>query len=179
MRPLPLLLVAVAVVGASAACGGASGRTVTINGMNMRPTLVEGDRVHFDTHAHVMRGSIILFRGAAGWVDPQLGPKNAEFVDRVVALGGDHISCCDSQDRIDLNGAPLDESHFAPGSRPATIPFDAHVPADCVWLLGDNVNDSADSRAHLANGYGGALPTVYIIGVATKIVAPARRAHRL
>jgi len=116
----------VAVVSASAACG-ASGRTVTIRGMNMRLTLVEGDRVHFDTHAHVTRGSIILFHGAAG-------------VD---------------------------------------IPFDVQGPADCVWLLGDNVNGSADSRAHLANGYGGALPTVYIIGVATKIVAPAGRAQRL
>src|SRR3954470_18401153 len=169
---------ALAAIGASAACG-ASGRTVTINGLNMSPTLVKGDRVRIDTHASVVRGSIILFRGAAGWIDPQFGPKHAEFVSRVVAIGGDHISCCDAQGRIDLNGRPLPAPHRAPGSDTATIPFDVHVPADCVWLLGDNVNGSADSRAHLANGYGGALPSVDVIGVATKIVSPSARARKL
>lgn len=172
------VLLAIVVMTAGVACA-VSGRTVTIRGMNMEPTLITGDRVHIDTHAHVTRGAIVLFRGAAGWVDPQFGPKNAEFVSRVVAVGGDHISCCDEQGRIDLNGGPLDDPHLAPGSDPASITFDVHVPPDCVWLLGDHLNASADSRAHLANGYGGAIPIGYVIGVATRITAPAGRAGRL
>src|SRR5699024_3114034 len=94
------------------------------------------------------------------WVG--LGPRDVYYVKRVIAVGGDTLQCCDGQGRLLLNDEPLNED-YAPDPASA-VEFSVEVPADTMWVMGDNRNDSADSRSLLGRPGGGFIPTDRVIG---------------
>lgn len=110
-------------------------RTVEVKGISMLPTLKE-DRKVLVSHAFwlvgaVRRGDIVVLREADG---------KGYFIKRVKGLPGDEI-----------------EWTFKPRDRPlAEGPY--RVPPDTVYVLGDNLEHSTDSRAI------GAVPQDRILG---------------
>ena len=61
------------------------------------------------------------------------------MLKRVVAVAGETIQCCDAQNRVVVNGSPLDEPYlyYLPNAGPAqqeSFPPVA-VPAGMVWRL--------------------------------------------
>jgi signal peptidase I len=89
------------------------------------------------------RGDIIVFKY------PQ--DEARDFIKRIVAVGGDTIQVRDN--RVWLNGNPLDE----PYTRPGPAPGSGHcgylygcepitVPAGSYFVMGDNRDNSQDSR---------------------------------
>jgi signal peptidase I len=121
-------------------------------------------------------GDILVFKIPAGWRNSEVpGDANTEFIKRVIAVGGQTVSCCDDRNRVVVNGHPIDEPyvHFAPGYGPAQqSPFGpVKVPADQIWVMGDNRNDSVDSRAP----NNGPVPVRNVIGKARIIVWPFDR----
>ncbi|AGS72073.1 signal peptidase I [Streptomyces collinus] len=145
---------------------------------SMEQGLRIGDRVLVNKLAYRFgaqprRGDVVVFDGTGYFGD-------ADYIKRVVGVGGDHVVCCDTKGRIEVNGRPVDETAFLhPGDTPSAVPFDVVVPAGRLFLLGDHRGDSRDSRDHLGSPGGGMVPVGDVIGRADWIVWPYDRLTRL
>lgn len=90
------------------------------------------------------RGDIVIFRVPADWQAP--GEGGGVTIKRVIAIGGDVVSCCSPGNSVHLNGKALDESAYRMPDGPASIaPFDVRVPDRDIWVMGDNRLMSPDS----------------------------------
>ncbi|HEY5515798.1 MAG TPA: signal peptidase I [Pengzhenrongella sp.] len=168
---------------------------------SMEDTLLIGDRVlvsklvpgPFDVH----RGDIVVFKDPGGWLPPTppaersalrdaittgltdigLLPQDSgeHLIKRVIGLPDDHVACCDSAGRVTVNGVGLDEPQLKPGSVPSEMPFAVIVPPGSLWVMGDNRQDSRDSRGHLGDPGGGSIPEANVVGVSFARVWPANR----
>ncbi|GAA3502321.1 signal peptidase I [Streptomyces prasinosporus] len=145
---------------------------------SMEPGLRVGDRVlvnkvayRFGAEPH--RGDVVVFDGTGYFGE-------ADYVKRVVGVGGDRVVCCDREGRIRVNGRSVDESGFLfPGDSPSAVAFDVVVPDGRLFVLGDHRGDSSDSRDHLGSPGGGMIPVDEVIGRADLIVWPLGHATRL
>ena len=107
---------------------------------SMEPTLVQGDRVlvnrlvyHFRSP---QRGDVIVFH-------PPGRPGSDPFIKRVVAVGGDTVAVQDG--RLYVNGVAQEESYVK--EYPIVDDFpETTIAAGHVWAMGDNRNNSGDSR---------------------------------
>jgi signal peptidase I len=171
---------------------------------SMEQTLQVGDRVmvsklhkRFDG---INRGDIVVFRDPGAWLPPSSQPQSTEVVGavqrvltfvgllpdpadehlikRVIGVGGDRVVCCDTEERLTVNGAAIDEPYVYPGDAPSTIRFDITVPTDSVWVMGDHRSDSQDSRYHPLDGDGpeGSVPLDLVVGRGVVTVWPLTRA---
>ncbi|CAM5268640.1 Signal peptidase I OS=Streptomyces alboniger OX=132473 GN=lepB PE=3 SV=1 [Streptomyces alboniger] len=137
-----------------------------------------GDRVLVNKLAYRFgaeprRGDVVVFDGTGYFGD-------ADYVKRVVGVGGDHVVCCDKEGWIEVNGRSVDESTFLyPGDSPSTVPFDVVVPRSALFVLGDHRSRSSDSRDHLGSPGGGMIPVDEVIGRADWVVWPAGHFTRL
>ncbi|WP_149178921.1 signal peptidase I [Streptomyces sp. TRM49041] len=166
---------------------------------SMEPTLRVGDRVLVNQLAYRFgaqpaRGDVIVFDGTGSFVRnvPEEGPiagllhgaaaalglaepADTHFVKRVVGVGGDRVTCCDKEGRIEVNGVPVEEGYLYPGDAPSQVRFDIVVPQGTLWVMGDHRSNSRDSRDHLGAPGGGMVPVDMVIGRADWIGWPAGR----
>jgi signal peptidase I len=96
------------------------------------------------------RGEIIVFKAPQDW---QSGTEGEDFIKRIIGTGGDHVVCCDAQNRLEINGHSLDEPFIykdADGTQDpaADESFDITVPAGRLWVMGDHRSASGDSLEH-------------------------------
>ncbi|GAB3965799.1 signal peptidase I [Streptomyces sparsus] len=127
-------------------------RPYTVPTDSMAPTVAAGERVLAQrvSGAEVRRGDVVVF------TDPEWG--ELPMVKRVVAVGGDEVTCCDSRGRLTVNGTPIEEPYLRGGGPASPSGFRTDVPRGSLFLLGDSRDDSLDSRTHLADGSQGAVP---------------------
>lgn len=168
---------------------------------SMKDTLLEGDRVVVSKLTPAMfelrRGDVVVFKDPGGWLVPAQAPPHGSgsarlddllsyvgllppdagehLIKRVVGLPGDRVACCDSEGRVTVNGTSLDEPYLKPGSVPSEVSFDVAVPAGRVFVLGDNRQNSQDSRAHLGDPGGGMVPMSEVVGKAFVVMWPLDR----
>jgi signal peptidase I len=142
---------------------------------SMYPTLKEGDRVLVNKLSYklhdVNRGDVVVFERPASEA-PSAIP---ELIKRVIGLPGDSVTFRNG--RVYINGELLDEPYlpagvtttadFAPNRCTTEAP--CLIPQGDVWVMGDNRNDSKDSR------YFGPIPESSIVGRAFVIVWPFSR----
>lgn len=126
---------------------------------SMSPTLVRGDFILAYTFAYHSaapeRGDIIVFT---------YPPKpDLVFVKRVIGLPGDSLEL--REQNLTLNGALQHEPYLKPkrAKRKTRKPYSAVVPPGQLLVLGDNRDNSADSRAW------GFVPISNVIGEVTRI----------
>ncbi|MEU1539518.1 signal peptidase I [Actinacidiphila glaucinigra] len=148
---------------------------------SMENTLRAGDRVLVNKLAYRFggmpaRGDVVVFDGGGSFVQ---GSGGTDFVKRVVGVGGDRVTCCDSRGRITVNGRPLDETYLYPGDTPSRVAFDIEVPKGRLWVMGDHRADSRDSRDHLGDPGGGTVPVDKVIGRAEATIWPLGRRRSL
>jgi signal peptidase I len=96
------------------------------------------------------RGEIIVFRAPSEW---RSLPSGEDFIKRVIGVGGDRVQCCDAQQRLMINGHPIDEpyiyrSDLGIQDDAADQPFDITVPKGRLWMMGDHRSASGDSLEH-------------------------------
>ena len=76
-------------------------------------------------------------------------PGQTDYIKRVIGVPGDHVVCCNSNGQITVNGVPLSEkSYVYPDAKPSQDPFNVVIPPGRIWVMGDNRDESADSRLH-------------------------------
>lgn len=172
-----------------------------IPSQSMHDTLIEDDRILVSKLApgplQVHRGDIVVFKDPGGWLADQvatpvsgaqrvvndvltfvgLRPVDAgqHLVKRIIGLPGDHVACAGPGSPVTVNGVALDEPYLAPFAQPSSMTFDITVPADSLWVMGDNRDHSEDSRYHQGNPGGGSIPMANVVGVAFVVVWPADR----
>jgi signal peptidase I len=170
---------------------------------SMQDTLQRGDRVLVDKFtpwfgAEPERGDVVVFHDPGGWLgdtssdDGGLGPavqsvlsfiglmpsaEDQDLIKRVIAVGGDTVECEDGGP-VMVNGVALDESaYLKPGSTPCgDRPFGPiTVPEDRLWVMGDNRQDSLDSRYHQNLPGNGTVSVDDVVGRAIVVAWPVTR----
>jgi signal peptidase I len=164
---------------------------------SMENTLMPNDRIvasKITTHfGGISRGEVVVFRDPGGWLGaPEPGPtgvrgaintfmtfiglvpsdSGSDLVKRAIGIAGDHVVCCDAQQRIVLNGVSLDEPYVVQPTN--QIQFDITVPKDSIFVMGDNRGNSRDSRYHLEVNSGG-VPIENVVGRAFVVLWPLNR----
>lgn len=128
---------------------------------SMRPTLEVGDRILVNKVVYRFtnpeRFELIVFKYP---VEPR-----RKFIKRVIGVGGDSVEI--SAGRVIVNGQPLEEDYtLTPGF---TNYGPVVVPEDNYFVLGDNRNNSEDSR------FWGFVPRENVVGRASAIFWPVDR----
>jgi len=168
---------------------------------SMRETLIQGDRVLVTKLApgplDVHRGDIVVFKDPGGWLPPVVPAEQSALRDRVtqvltyvgllpqdsgehlikrvIGLPGDHVASDGTGGPVTVNGVGITEPYLRPSSVPSEVAFDVVVPEGSVWVMGDNRQNSQDSRYHLGDPGGGSVPVDNVVGVAFVTVWPADR----
>jgi signal peptidase I len=159
---------------------------------SMEPTLDVGDRVVVNRLSYRLgapqRGQVVVFlrqtggRAAApespvSWVRRAVAqglggapPGSEDLIKRVVAGPGEVVQ--GGQGRVWVNGRALVEPYLRAGS--FTSDFGPlRVPPGHYWVMGDNREDSSDSRVF------GPIPRSALVGRAVGTVWPPQRLGRL
>lgn len=138
---------------------------------SMAPTVQAGDVVVATATDDIARGDVVVFNDPGGWAErvarvsrvPAVAPT---FVKRVVGLPGERVVCCDADGRITVDGDPILDDHRAePDALASVLAFDVEVPADALFVLGDNRGVSVDSR------YLGPVPLHEVLAVERIVLA--------
>jgi signal peptidase I len=127
-------------------------RPYTVPTSSMTPTIHAGDRVLAQVvdGDEVRRGDVVVFTDKT-WAD------NAPVVKRVVAVGGDTVSCC-TDGKLTVNGKQIEEPYLPEGSLAEITDFPTvKVPDGRLFLLGDERQGSLDSTAHLTDAASGTV----------------------
>ncbi len=132
---------------------------------SMEPTLLPHDRVLVSKILYRLhdpaRGDVIVLRY----------PRNQErnYIKRVIGLSGETIQVKDG--KVYVNGQPIHEMYLNGTIAGEYGPF--KVPADSVFVMGDNRNNSEDSRSF------GPLKKSLVVGRAVLVYWPPQRARLL
>ena len=96
----------------------------------------------------------------------QLKPEypGGYLVKRVIGVGGAHVTCCSAQNQIEVNGKVVEEPYLKKGANLMPVPFDVTVPAGKYWVMGDNRDNSGDSRYHQDDNNHGFVDEEQIVG---------------
>ncbi|MDO4436722.1 MAG: signal peptidase I [Coriobacteriaceae bacterium] len=136
----------------------------TVPSESMLPTIQVGDnlfaqKVSLELGQPVKQGDIVVFDNPVSESDHEI------LVKRVIAVAGQTVDLRDGAVYVD--GEALDEPYTQGESWPllsqaagVDVSFPYTVPEGHVWMMGDNRENSADSR------YFGAVPNENLIGVA-------------
>ena len=168
-------------------CPGCSGDRVLVNKLTYR-------------FSDPRPGDIVVFRGPESWapeaqfaeptnplqrvlraVGSAVGvapPGEKDFIKRVIAVGGQRVQCCDGQGRVTVDDKALNEPYVFISDPQAyrPTPFGpVTVPTGRLWVMGDHRDQSADSRAHIADADQGTIAIDDVVGKAFVIVWPPSR----
>jgi len=130
---------------------------IRVDGASMEPTLVSGEYVIVSRLSYrfgsPQRGDIIVFHFPR---DPK-----EEYIKRLIGLPGDVVEVKNGS--VYVNGQQLDETYLKVETKYAGT---WNVPADQLFVLGDNRNNSSDSHDW------GTVPMDYVVGKAILVYWP-------
>lgn len=136
-------------------------RIIQVDGSSMNPTLYNGERVLICTFLKPDYGDVVI-------IDSYI-PYGKPLVKRVIGKAGDTIDIDFEQGIVYRNGEPLDEPYTAETTWTyESVNFPITVPDGCLFIMGDNRNNSKDSRDREI----GCVDTRDVLGVALWRIMP-------
>ena len=148
-------------------------RGVTVNGDSMLPTLENGEYLIISNRLYTPKtGDIVVVQA------PEYKEGKEPLIKRVIATQGQEVKINFLTWQIWLDGVELKEDYILKDDYNAMLTEDMKVDDNgevtftvekgCVFLMGDNRNDSLDSRSELV----GQLDVNYIMGRVLLRVTP-------
>lgn len=144
-----------------------AGRVIKVVGSSMVPTLHENDLMLLQSIGYTPKqGDIVVLRKASFMAEP--------VVKRVIATGGQHVSIDYTANTVTVDGVVLDEPYILeymtdPYLRNHNMSIsDIDVPEGSIFVMGDNRNNSSDSRDENL----GTVDTRYVLGRVLCVLLP-------
>lgn len=128
---------------------------------------VLAEKITLELGGNVSQGDIIVFE------NPERDPEKDVLCKRVIARGGQTVDLKDGSVYID--GRKIAEDYAKGDSYPLyigkakQISYPYKIPEGEIWVMGDNRENSADSR------YFGAIPENSVIGICVMRYLPVNR----
>lgn len=116
-------------------------RIAQVDGNSMYPGLLSGEKVIVSGVFYEPDYGDIVAIGRAD-------SENGSLIKRIVGLPGDEINIDFNSHIVTVNGYIVPENYEvnAALSEKGDLTYPVHVPENCVFVLGDNRDDSLDSR---------------------------------
>ncbi len=129
-------------------------RVLVVSGASMKPTLNNGDTVAISALKRSFDyGDIVIVA--------QPNAMHKTLIKRVIAVGGQTVDIDSEKGIVYVDGKALDEKYtLEPTYSRGNIEFPATVPEGMLFVMGDNRNDSTDSRMSVV----GFIDEKYIMG---------------
>lgn len=129
-------------------------RVLVVSGASMNPTLNNGDTVAISSLKRSFDyGDIVIVA--------QPNAMHKTLIKRVIAVGGQTVDIDTEKGVVYVDGKALDEKYtLEPTYSRGNIEFPATVPEGRLFVMGDNRNDSTDSRMRVV----GFIDEKYIMG---------------
>lgn len=129
--------------------------TTVVNMSSMEDTLQEGQRLIVEKPGYFIhqprRGDIVVFEHQAGvfkgivkYFVPFPNPHELDYIKRVIAIPGDKVDIIDGY--VYINGKKTNETYVKGITERKSDDYPKVVPADKIFVLGDNREVSSDSR---------------------------------
>ena len=143
-------------------------RAVGVSGDSMNPTLVDGDWVAVTgIVSNIQKGDVVVVT--------QPWERDIPIIKRVIAVGGDTVNIDFVTGDVFINGEIIDEDYIKERTYiNYNAVFPMTVPEGKVFVMGDNRNDSLDSRSEKV----GLIDENYILGKAVFRFYPAPKSLR-
>ncbi len=154
-------------------------------------------------------GDVIVFEGTESWNASYVSPRSSNpvvakiqdglsfvslappdentLVKRVIATGGQTVSCQEGDPAIMVDGKPINQDYVLDpptypvndlvGSQACGGPYfgPVTIPAGNVFVMGDNRTNSLDSRYHMDDEFLGSIPEENVRGKVAFIFFPFSR----
>ena len=140
------------------------GRIIGVSGDSMYPTLHDRDMLILQSIGYTPRqGDVVVLTKEFDVAD---GP----IVKRVIATGGQHVVIDYASNTVTVDGVARDEPYINEPMRQAVgeTLTDVVVPEDSIFVMGDNRNNSSDSRDVTL----GTVDERYVLGRALWVIMP-------
>ncbi len=147
-------------------------KVVTISGRSMQNTLLHGEKVIISNLGYEpKRGDIVVISRNANNIANSSDADTA-IIKRIIATQGQVVDIDFHTGTVYVDGVALEEEYTkSPTNLRGDVEFPVVVKEGCVFVLGDNRNDSTDSR-NSSIGDGGMVDTRYILGKALYRIFP-------